>query len=105
MLKGFSAVHGFIDPIAPAAGVAVGRFARADPEDIGVRLVYSDGTDGAVAIFVKNGLPGNPPIRGFEYPARGRCHDDVPIVAVQRIYGSDAPHHVGRADVAPAKGR
>ena len=69
VFKALPAIDGFVQAIAPAGAIAIGRFARADPDDVWVLLVDRHSANRAGACFVEDGFPGDTAVFAEEYAA------------------------------------
>ena len=95
-----SGVGRLVDPVAPAGGLAVLRLSGAHPDQVRVRLVQCDVSNGAGGLVVEERRPGSAVVHGLPDPAgSGRDVEDLRLRLDDCEVG-DAPAHQGRPDAA-----
>ncbi len=98
VLPGGAAVHGLVDAVAVADAALVVVLAGPDPDDVRVRGIEDDATDGVGALGVEDRSEGRPGVRRLPDAARGGGDEERGLVT--RIDGEvrDAARGQGRAD-------
>src|ERR1700722_6368009 len=95
-----SAIHRFVDAVAPRRALAIVAFSGSHPDNIRFRLRYGYVADGGNPLIVKHRRPGNSPVDTFKNSAAGGSRvDDVGVAFDHReIVGASTG--VGGSDLA-----
>ena len=101
--EGLAAVRGLVDAVAERRRLSIVRLTRADPHDVGIRLINGDVADRRRAVLLEHGNEGRSGIHGLEHAAdRVADPDDARILLVDSDV-VDAAAHARRADGAEPK--
>src|SRR5581483_3861249 len=101
--EGLSAISRFVDSIANCRALSVIGFAAANPNDIRIRLKYSNVAYGRNWIFLKHRFPGRSIVCGFPDTAGSKTHiEGVGIIFNNRDI-VDTPTHAGGTDWTKTK--
>ena len=97
---GLPAVDRLVDAVPPARRLPVLRLPGADPDQVRIRLVERDGSDGARRLIVEERRPGSAVVLGLPDPSRARAYIEDLRLRLHHRDVRDAPTHERRPELA-----